>query len=114
MRATLHRVLATVLALTTTAAQAADPPPAGKLVFDRMCAECHAPGHGHPGTQQLAWTRGDARSVLEQRTDLPAAYIRLVVRSGLLEMPAFRPTEITDDELRQLTEYLTRPRKKRR
>ena len=82
----------------------------GKRVFERRCAECHAPGTGHPGTQQLGWTRGDSRAILEQRSDLTAAYISVVVRNGLIEMPAFRPTEINDTELRQLADYLARPR----
>ena len=86
----------------------------GKRLFDRHCAECHAAGFGHPGTQQLGWTRGADRAVLEQRSDLPAAYISLIVRNGLQEMPAFRPTEINDAELRQLADYLARPRKSRK
>jgi mono/diheme cytochrome c family protein len=86
--------------------------PAGKQIFQRYCAECHAPGFGHPGTQQLGWTRGESRAVLEKRTDLQPAYIRLVVRQGLLEMPPFRPTEIDDTQLEQLANYLARPGKR--
>jgi mono/diheme cytochrome c family protein len=96
-----------LLALASHAAHPAEPA-AGKQIFDRHCAECHAPGFGHPGTQQLGWTRGEKNAVLEERRDLLPAYITLVVRNGLLEMPAFRPTEIDERELRQLTEYLTR------
>lgn len=83
---------------------------AGKRVFELNCAECHAPGFGHPGTQQLGWTRGDSRAVLEQRADLKAEYVTTVVRNGLLEMPAFRPSQISDRELGQLARYLSRPR----
>ena len=82
-------------------------PAAGKLVFERRCAECHGPGFGHPGTQQLGWTRGVDHAVLERRSDLTAAYINLVVRNGLMEMPAFRPTEISDAQLQQLDAYLS-------
>jgi hypothetical protein len=49
---------------------------------------------------QLGWTRGEARALLEKRTDLQAAYIAVVVRNGLLEMPPCRPTQISDAELR--------------
>jgi mono/diheme cytochrome c family protein len=98
--------LLTFASFAVTAA-AADPA-AGKLVFERRCAECHAPGFGHPGTQQLGWTRGTDRAVLERRSDLTAAYINVVVRNGLMEMPAFRPTEISDAQLQQLDAYLSK------
>jgi len=105
-----------LLALASLTATAADADvEAGKQLFARKCAECHAPGFGHPGTQQLGWTRGDKRAVLEARTDLVPAYIAAIVRNGLFEMPAFRPTEITDEQLKQLGAYLssTRNRAKR-
>jgi (+)-pinoresinol hydroxylase len=84
---------------------------AGKAVFDRNCAVCHSAGPGHPGTERLAQRRGSAQAVLEQRTDLEPAYIRLVVRQGLIEMPPWRPTEIDDEALTQLVQYLARGRK---
>ena len=98
-----------LLAFASFAVTAAATPDsaAGKLVFERRCAECHGPGFGHSGTQQLGWTRGVDHAVLERRSDLTAAYINLVVRNGLMEMPAFRPTEISDAELQQLDAYLS-------
>jgi mono/diheme cytochrome c family protein len=108
-----------LLSFASIAARAADADvEAGKQLFARKCAECHAPGFGHPGTQQLGWTRGDKGAVLEARTDLVPAYIAAIVRNGLFEMPAFRPTEITDEQLKQLGAYLskspatTKPRKR--
>jgi mono/diheme cytochrome c family protein len=100
-----------LLLLGETDAEAADVAP-GKQIFQRYCAECHAPGFGHPGTQQLGWTRGESRAVLEKRTDLQAAYVRLVVRQGLMEMPPFRPTEIDDAQLEQLANYLAKTGKR--
>jgi mono/diheme cytochrome c family protein len=97
-------------ALGACHAMAADTP--GKQIFQHLCAECHAPGFGHPGTQQLGWTRGESLSLLEKRTDLQPAYIRLVVRNGLLEMPPFRPTEINETQLQQLVAYLARTDKR--
>jgi len=85
-------------------------PYAGKAIFDRNCAVCHAPGPGHAGTMRLAELRGTDRAVLEERTDLDAAYIRLVVRKGLVEMPPWRPTELDDAALTQLVQYLARAR----
>lgn len=101
------------LALTSITAQAADVAP-GKRTFDRYCAECHAPGFGHPGTQQLGWTRGEKKAVLEQRKDLVPAYVAAIVRNGLMEMPGFRPTEISDAELKQLADYVASAGKQRK
>jgi mono/diheme cytochrome c family protein len=97
---------AVVLAFILRPALAADAAP-GKRVFDRYCAECHASGFGHPGTQQLGWTRGQSLAVLESRTDLNPTYVATIVRHGLAEMPAFRPTEIDDATLDILVQYLT-------
>lgn len=101
----MKSVFAVVLAVVALAAGAADAPP-GKRVFDRYCAECHAPGFGHPGTMQLERTRGKALSILEARKDLNKLYVATVVRNGLSEMPPYRPTEIDDAALGALVEYL--------
>jgi (+)-pinoresinol hydroxylase len=90
-------------------AWAADTAP-GKALFERHCAVCHAAGPGHPGTMRLTEARGAANAVLEERTDLDPAYVRIVVRQGLVEMPPWRRTEIDDAALQQIAAYLTRPR----
>jgi (+)-pinoresinol hydroxylase len=113
----LSIVLSVLLAMPGVALAADDSAQAGKQVFARRCAECHAAGHGTPGTQQLGWIRGEKLAVLEQRTDLNREYLAHVVRHGLLEMPPLRPTEINDAELAQLLDYLVpakAPAKKRR
>lgn len=113
VRATL--VLAAVVLFCASCASIADTS-AGKQIFDRHCAACHAAGVGTPGTQQLGWTRGKEFALLEERKDLQADYVRFVVRHGLLEMPPFRPTEIDDVQLGQLADYLAKrgKRSKRR
>ncbi len=78
----------------------------GQQAFERHCAECHAPGVGHPGTQQLGWVRGPAKAELERRTDLTPAYVVFVARHGLAEMPPFRPTELGDADLQSIARYL--------
>ena len=96
--------------LAAAGAQAQEKTPPGKPLFERYCAECHAAGFGHPGTQRLGLNKGPDYAVLEQRMDLSAAYVRAVVRSGLIEMPPFRPTEIADRELADLARYLAKVR----
>jgi len=107
LRAMLLFLLAQI---AISGATAADAPP-GKALFDRDCAPCHAAGPGHAGTMRLAETRGPAKAVLEQRTDLDPAYIRLVVRQGLVEMPPWRPSELDEAALNQLVQYLTHGQK---
>jgi mono/diheme cytochrome c family protein len=108
--AALLTLFAATAAVSMTAV-AADAPPPGKKTFDRYCAECHAPGHGHPGTQQLEWTRGKQFSILEDRKDLIPAYVATIVRNGLYEMAPFRPSEINDAALNELVAYLAPPKK---
>jgi len=92
-------------------------PSNGKAAFDRWCAECHAAGIGHPGTQQLERIRGEKLSLLESRKDLEPAYIRYIVRHGQNAMPAYRPSEISDANLELIANYIGRkpvPAKKQR
>jgi mono/diheme cytochrome c family protein len=93
-----------------TSAVSAEPAavPPGKVLFDRHCAFCHAAGAGNAGTMRLTEVRGAAKAVLEERTDLDPAYIKVVVRQGLVEMPPYRQTEIDNTQLEQLVRYLVR------
>jgi mono/diheme cytochrome c family protein len=101
-----HKSLVIVLGIACSALAQADPATAGKEVFDRNCIHCHAPGMEHPGTLQLAVTRGENLAVLEDREDLTAEYVKHIVRHGLRAMPPFVPADITDDQLEALTDYL--------
>jgi len=49
--------------------------------------------------------------VLEERTDLTAPVIKTFVRHGVLFMPTFRKTEISDADLDAIAAYLTRNNK---
>ncbi len=106
-----------LLAVAWNPAGAAEPArPAlsdGKKLFDRWCGDCHAPGHGSTGTQQLQRTRGESLAVLEERRDLTAEWIRHVVRNGLNAMPQYRPSEISDAELQAIAKYLTQRAKRK-
>jgi mono/diheme cytochrome c family protein len=104
----MKRLLPALLLLATPATVWSATEPGGKEIFQRHCVHCHAPGHENPGTRQLAMTRGENRAVLEERRDLTADYIEYIVRHGLMSMPAFVPSDLTDTQLRALTDYLTR------
>ena len=44
--------------------------------------------------------------LLEARDNLPAAYVIVAARQGIGNMPAIPRGEVSDEELRQIAEYL--------
>jgi cytochrome c5 len=100
----------------------------GFLVYNKWCTGCHA-GDFHPSgknaeTDKLSLVsrvalgtyvlqqryQGAVPAELDKRTDLTPAMIEAFVRRGVNAMPAFRKTEISDDDLKALGAYLARPR----
>jgi len=79
----------------------------GKALFQAKCALCHV-GFG-PGTISLEQRHGKAMSLLAERTDLEADYVRAVVRTGLATMPPFTRVDVTDDQLDRIATYLAAP-----
>ncbi len=85
----------------------------GERKFDHNCTPCHGAGigdDGHamlPGTEAL-WIKyqGAIPALLEERTDLTAEVIKVYLRNGSWSMPPFRPTEITDNDIRDIAAYL--------
>ncbi len=84
-----------------------EPDAQGAAIYKLYCAGCHDAGPGHPGTMKLALL-GRPHPPLIGRTDIVPAYVRIVVRGGLIEMPPFRATEITDADLDRLIAYIQR------
>ena len=82
----------------------------GHRVYQKWCYPCHGPGTDKPGTIALA-ARGVKPAALEERTDLTAEAIKAFVRHGVLYMPTFRKTEISDADLDAIAAYLTRNNK---
>ena len=95
----------------------------GKEVFQARCQACHgdypqdrAPGGllvipPMPGTQALqAKYQGKLPALLEQRTDLTPEVVAVFVRQGSGAMPFFRPTELSDADLKALGAYLAHKR----
>jgi mono/diheme cytochrome c family protein len=81
----------------------------GEKVYARWCVHCHAAGRGNPGTQSLQVKYGDrVPAVLLERTDLTPEAVALFTRQGVLSMPPFRKTEITDAELAALSAFVAR------
>jgi mono/diheme cytochrome c family protein len=103
-----------VLGGTATAARADSLAPRyapGRAVYEKWCAACHDPGIIHPGTHALMtkYPNGSrASGSISAWTDLPASYVRYMVRHGMSVMAPFRKTEISDGELTALAAYLSR------
>jgi mono/diheme cytochrome c family protein len=84
---------------------------AGRDLYQYSCAICHGRGSGNPGTVALqAKYGGKVPAPLEDRTDLTAATVRVLVRRGVSIMPFFRKTEVSDADLDAIAAYLRRPR----
>ena len=87
---------------------------AGKVVYERVCAQCHGRGAGTdgavmlPGTAALAARyQGKLSPFLEDRSDLNADALKVFVRRGVGAMPMFRKTEISDSEIEAVAAYLS-------
>ncbi len=105
----LFGVLVAVLLFSSMARAQTAAAVRGEAVYDHWCMPCHASGPGHPGTQSLEIKyRGELPAVLTEREDLTPELVRTFVREGILLMAPFRKTEISDAELDDIAEYLTK------
>ena len=83
-------------------------PATGEAVYKRWCSHCHSAGRGNPGTDSLQVKYGGrVPAVLLERTDLDPTAVKMFVRQGVLSMPPFRKTEITDAELGVLANFVS-------
>jgi mono/diheme cytochrome c family protein len=109
MYAAIRVTIALGLMALASAASAAEPG-LGESVYKRWCVHCHSSGRGNPGTESLQVKYKASvpaiPAVLLERTDLSADAIKLFVRQGVLSMPPFRKTEITDAELVALSTWM--------
>ncbi|HWK42072.1 MAG TPA: cytochrome c [Croceibacterium sp.] len=74
----------------------------GEALYLEHCASCHAPNG--MGTGLLA--RRVQPALLEARDNLPAQYVIMAARQGIGNMPAIPRGEVSDDELKQIADYL--------
>jgi len=82
-------------------------PELGERVYQRWCVHCHSAGRGNPGTQSLQVKYGNKEpAVLLERTDLTPEFVALSLRQGVMSMPPFRKTEITDEELAAVSKWV--------
>ena len=102
----MARVLCAALFLVATVAHAADPA-TGKSLFTERCGMCHQTNG--MGVGLLSRRPGDtSKGLLENRMDLSAAVVKVVVRNGIINMPRISRGEVSDPELTVIAEYLSR------
>lgn len=112
MKTLIPALLAGVL-LSAGPAGAADAA-RGQKLFQNWCTSCHSPerreeGSYAPGTESLQNNyKGSKPAALEQRTDLTADYVEMVIRHGTRAMPLFRKTEIPDQDMHDIAAYLAK------
>ncbi len=100
------RMLCAGSVLVGAMAQAADPLD-GKSLFTERCGMCHQTNG--MGVGILSRRPGDtSKGLLEQRTDLSAAVVRVVVRNGIGNMPRISRAEASDPQLAAIADYLSR------
>jgi len=113
----MRRALGLILLASSLGVATAEPAPdgidarprSGEKSWRLFCEGCHKPGLEGPGTRVLADRLGWDKAPLKGRQDLDPAYVKTVVRRGLIEMAPLRPTDITDEELDALIAYLRQP-----
>jgi len=110
IKAILLFAFSATFAMQAPAAQDESQIERGQRVYQKWCFPCHGPGTDKPGTIALE-ARGVKPGALEERTNLTAPAIKTFVRRGVLFMPTFRKTEISDSDLDALAAYLTRNNK---
>lgn len=91
-------------AAATFGEHATDP---GERLFGQECAFCHV-GPRNTGTMMLERRLGKGKGELTARTDLDPAYVKVVVRNGLVNMPPFSKVELTDADLDAIAAWLAR------
>ena len=74
----------------------------GEALYIEHCMHCHGPNG--MGTGLLA--RRVQPPLLEARDNLPAGYVIVAARQGIGNMPAIPRGEVSDEELRQIADYL--------
>ena len=98
---------ALLLAAQLAAGSASAAAPDGKALFKERCGMCHQTIGMAVGI--LSRRPGDAsKGLLEERTDLSAAFVQAAARSGIANMPRIARGEVSDAEMAAIASYLSR------
>jgi mono/diheme cytochrome c family protein len=81
----------------------------GEALFRARCGICHLAGG--TGTFMLGRRLGASNALLAERTNLDPAYVKHVVRNGIVSMPRITRAEVSDAELQAIVAYLRNSKK---
>ena len=89
-------------------AMAAEPAQAsGKAEYAELCGMCHQTNG--MGVGILTRRPGDtSKGLLEERKDLTAAFVKVIVRNGIGNMPRISRGEVSDSQLDAIAGYLSK------
>ncbi|MGX7895989.1 c-type cytochrome [Tsuneonella sp. HG222] len=77
-----------------------------EALYVEKCSMCHR--QMGMGTVILARRMDPGIAMLEDRPNLPAAFVTVVVRAGLGNMPAISKGEVSDAQLARIADYLAK------
>jgi cytochrome c5 len=98
-------VVALAMLVQPPTAFAADGPD-GKALFTQRCGMCQQTND--MGVGILSRRTGDSsKGLLEQREDISAAVVQVVVRAGMGNMPHISRAEVSNPELALIASYLS-------
>lgn len=80
----------------------------GRSIYLQKCNTCHGPGK-KLGTMVLTARLGDTSGLLVNRDSLPGDYIKKIVRQGKGSMPGFRPSELSNKDLKAVVTFIHKP-----
>ncbi len=76
----------------------------GEEIYNDKCVYCHS--RRGWGTRVLSRRVPEGQAELTERALLPAAFTAAVVRQGIGSMPAFTPTDLSDEEIAVVAQWL--------
>lgn len=76
----------------------------GEEIYNDKCVYCHS--RRGWGTRVLSRRVPEGQAELAERALLPAAFTAAVVRQGIGSMPAFTPTDLSDEEIAVVAQWL--------
>jgi mono/diheme cytochrome c family protein len=77
----------------------------GQELFERWCSHCHGEGEAASIFLEKKY-QGSVPAVIEQRNDLTRELVAFRIRTQIPGMPAFRPTELSDEDVALISDYL--------
>jgi mono/diheme cytochrome c family protein len=100
-------VISSLLSGAATGALAAEPASDGKALFTEKCGMCHRVMGMGTNLLDRRYAKSEP-AMLEDRTNLSAAFVMTAARVGIGNMPRISRGEVSDPQLRAVAAYLAK------